>query len=322
VKKIITFVAVLMTVLSTIAVAQEKPATPPGPPSSDPVVISAGDVIVRQSEFETAVKTLPAEYQSVAAGPQKRAFAEDYLRMKLLAARGAKEGLDSDPDVIGQLKLMKENIVANAELKQIEKGIKVNDEDLKKVYEVNKNDYEQVTARHILIAFKGSPAAQPGKKELTEDEAKAKAEDIRKQIVAGGDFAELARTQSDDTGSGTRGGDLGAFGHGQMVPEFEKAAFAAKVGEVTPIVRTQFGYHIIKVEKHDSTPFETVKPALERTERQKRVQDALEAMKTESKPTFNETFFAPPKPPAAAATTTPAPADAKKTETKPPTKKP
>ena len=63
------------------------------------------------------------------------------------------------------------------------------------------------------------------------------------------------------------GGELGAFGHGQMVPEFEKAAFEAKVGRGPPVVSTQFGYHIIKVEAHDSTPFEQVKATLEKNAR-------------------------------------------------------
>jgi hypothetical protein len=80
------------------------------------------------------------------------------------------------PEVLKQLSLMRENLVANAQLQKIEKGITLSDEDLKKKYDASKNDYEQVKARHILIAFKGSPAAQPGKPELTEEQAKEKGE--------------------------------------------------------------------------------------------------------------------------------------------------
>jgi parvulin-like peptidyl-prolyl isomerase len=194
---------------------------------------------------------------------------------------------------------MKENLVANAQLQKIEAGISLNDDDLKKLYESKKGEYEQVKARHILIAFKGSPAAQQGKPELTEEQAKAKAEDLRKQIVAGtAKFEDLAQKESDDVGSGSRGGDLGEFNRGQMVPEFEKAAFEAKVGEVTPVVRTQFGYHIIKVDEHGSTPFDQVKPTLEKNERQARLQAALDKMKNDAKATFNEAYFTPPPAPA------------------------
>jgi parvulin-like peptidyl-prolyl isomerase len=216
--------------------------------------------------------------------------------MKMLAAEGTKAGLDKSADVVAQLELMRENLVANAQLQKIEEGIKISDDDLKKVYETKKGEYEQVKARHILVAFKGSPAAQQGKAELTEEQAKAKAEELRNQIVGGASFEEVAKKESDDVGSGAQGGDLGEFGRGQMVPEFEKAAFEAKVGDVTPVVRTQFGYHIIKVEEHGSTPYDEVKPVLERNERQTRLQAELDKMKTAAKPTFNETYFAPPAP--------------------------
>lgn len=300
-KKTISTIIALTLVAST-GVAQDKPAATSAPApaataaQADPIVIAAGGLSIRQSEFESALKSLPAEYQQYAQGPGKKQFAEDYLRMKMLASEGIKSGLDKDPEVVAQLALMKENLVAQAQLTRIEKGITLSDEELKKKYDENKNQYEQVKARHILVAFKGSPAAQEGKPELTEEQAKAKAEDLRKQIVGGASFDELAKKESDDVGSGARGGDLGDFGRGQMVPEFEKAAFEAKAGDVTQVVRTQFGYHVIKVEAHSSTPFEQIKPTLEKSERQARMQAKLEEMKTNAKVTFNETYFGPATP--------------------------
>lgn len=310
-KKTISTIIVL-TLVASIGVAQEKPAAAPAPAAAttaaqaDPIVIAAGGLSIRQSEFESALKSLPAEYQQYAQGPGKKQFAEDYLRMKMLAAEGLRNGLDKDPEVTAQLALMKENLVAQAQLTRIEKGITVSDEELKKKYEENKGQYEQVQARHILIAFKGSPAAQEGKPELTEEQAKAKADELHKKLVGGASFDELAKAESDDVGSGARGGDLGAFGRGQMVPEFDKAAFEAKVGELTPVVRTQFGYHIIKVEQHNSTPYEQVKPTLEKSERQARMQAKIEEMKTNAKVTFNDTYFGVPAAPPAAPAEPPA----------------
>src|ERR1041384_3658090 len=132
----------------TMAFAQDKPAAKPAASASvtastgDPVIISAGDIAIKQSEFESALKTLPAEYQQYAMGPGKRQFGEDYLRMKMLAAQGAKAGLDKDPAVLQQLALMRENLIANAELGRIDKSIAISDDDLKKAYEANKKDYE------------------------------------------------------------------------------------------------------------------------------------------------------------------------------------
>jgi peptidyl-prolyl cis-trans isomerase C len=297
VKKTITMIMVFM-IAAVVAVAQEKPAAQPAA-GGDPVIVAAGSISIRQSEFENALKTLPPEYQQYASGPGKKQFAEDFLRMKMLAAEGMKNGLDKDPEVLRSLNLMRENLVANAQLNRLEKTITLTDADLQKMYDANKSEYEQVRARHILIAFKGSPAAQAGKKELTEEEAKAKAEDLKKKIAGGAKFEDLAKSDSDDVGSGGRGGELGAFGPGDMVAEFEKAAFEAKPGDVVGPVRTQFGYHLIKVEQHDFRPFADVKAPLERQERQKRLQALLEDMKKSANPTFNDAYFAPPAPPSA-----------------------
>src|SRR5947209_1883175 len=207
---------------------------------------------------------------------------------------------------------MRDNLVATAELKKIDNSITVSDAEVQKAYADNAKDYEQVKARHILIAPKGSPAAQPGK-ELTDEQAKAKAEDLRKQIVAGVPFEELAKKESDDTGSGARGGDLGSFKRGQMVPEFEQAAFSAKVGEVTPVVKTQFGYHIVKVEAHDNTPLDEVRPTIEKNLKQAKLHAALDAMKDNAHPMFDQAYFAPPPAPAAEAAPVAPKSDAKKT---------
>jgi peptidyl-prolyl cis-trans isomerase C len=307
---------------SNAATAAPAPAVTASAANADPVIMSAGGVTVHKSEFESALKTLPAEYQSMLQQPAgRRQFADDFLRMRLLASEGAKAGLQNDPDVVSQLNLMRENLVATAELKKIDSGITVSDAEIQKVYADNAKDYEQVKARHILIAPKGSPAAQAGK-DLTDEQAKAKAEDLRKQILAGANFDELAKKESDDTGSGARGGDLGSFGHGQMVPEFEQAAFAAKVGEVTPVVKTQFGYHIIKVEGHDATPLDQVRPTIEKNLKQTKLHAALDAMKENAHPTLDEAYFGPPPAAAPAAPAPLAPAAPKSDTKKTPAKKP
>jgi parvulin-like peptidyl-prolyl isomerase len=104
-----------------------------------------------------------------------------------------------------------------------------------------------------------------------------------------------------------------------MVPEFEEAAFKAKVGDVTPVVKTQFGYHIIKVEAHDSAPLEQVRPTIEKNLKQIKLHAALDAMKDNAHPTYDEAYFAPPPPPAPPVAPATPKTDAKKTPT---TKKP
>ncbi len=102
---------------------------------------------------------------------------------------------------------------------------------------------ELVRARHILIRSSKTDSMK------TQSEAKKKAEMVLKKLKEGSDFTELAREYSDDPGSRERGGDLGYFAKGDMVPEFEKAAFSLNVGEISGIVQTEFGFHIIKLEE-------------------------------------------------------------------------
>lgn len=138
--------------------------------------------------------------------------------------------------------------------------MKVNDADVKAFYDENIAYYtepESVTARHILVK--------------TEDEAKA----IIVQLNAGADFGQLAKEKSTDAGSKESGGDVGTFTKGKMVPEFETAAFAQKVGTFSADpVKTEFGYHVIKVEAH------TDEKALDYAKEKDRVeQDALNQAK-------------------------------------------
>ena len=102
----------------------------------------------------------------------------------------------------------------------------------------------EITARHILIMYQGSMRA-PESVTRTKEEAKALAEEVLQMVQAGNDFAELA-TQYSDGPTKVRGGMLSPFGRGKMAPSFEDAAFALKKGEVSGVVETDFGYHVIK----------------------------------------------------------------------------
>ncbi len=138
---------------------------------------------------------------------------------------------------------------------------KISDDELRKQYQENLDSYrlpERVKVRHILIKTEGKSADEKAK-------LKAKAEDILKQLQHGGDFAELAKKNSEDPGSASKGGELGWIVRGQTVPNFEKTAFSSKPGELSGLVETEYGYHIIQVE--DKEPghlqtFEEVRPQL------------------------------------------------------------
>jgi peptidyl-prolyl cis-trans isomerase C len=163
----------------------------------------------------------------------------------------------------------------------------VSDADAKAFYDQNPTLFdsgERVRASHILIRV--PEGAAPGVKKAKRAQAEAALARVRK----GDDFAAMAREVSEDPGSGPRGGDLGPFGKGQMVPPFEQAAFALQAGQVSGLVESPFGYHIIKVHERmpaSKVPFETVKGRirdhLAQTQRDKAVNDLVQGLKAKAK---------------------------------------
>lgn len=125
------------------------------------------------------------------------------------------------------------------------KNTKVDESTLKKEYEKNKESYDTVTASHILISTKDDSGNELSDKEKAA--AKQKAEEVLQKAKSGEDFAELAKEYSDDSANASSGGNLGDFTAGEMVEEFSNAAFALDKNEISDIVETQYGYHIIKV---------------------------------------------------------------------------
>jgi peptidyl-prolyl cis-trans isomerase D len=163
---------------------------------------------------------------------------------------------------------------------KVSASLQVSEQELRTQYAAALDNFrsaEQVHARHILLATDGKSDAE--KKTI-----RTKADDLLKQAKGGADFAELAKKNSEDSGNASLGGDLGTFPRGQMVKEFEAAAFSMKPNEISGIVTTQFGYHIIQVlERIPSkvTPFENVRADLEREFRTSKLADSLQTTKTQ-----------------------------------------
>ena len=281
-----------------VVITPANPATTnPIPP--DKVVLTIGDQRMTAGEFDQLVEALPEQARAAARGPNKRQFAEQLVRIKILSPEAHKRKLDETPAVQRQIELQKDNLLANALFVDMTANVKVDEATERQYYEQHKSEYETVHARHILIRMKGSPLAQhAGKPELTEEEALAKAQDLRKKLLAGGDFAALAKTESDDTTSGANGGDLGSFKHGQMVAEFDQSAFSLPVGQVSEPVKTRYGYHLIKVEQHDTKTFDDVKADLEKKMRPELARSAVENLRRQTPVILDDAFFGPaPVPP-------------------------
>jgi peptidyl-prolyl cis-trans isomerase D len=158
----------------------------------------------------------------------------------------------------------------------------VSQEELQQYYDQHRDDYrapEQVKVRHILIK---TPLPAPGQQEDPKAvaDARAKAEDVLKQVKAGGDFAKLAEKYSDDPGSAKSGGELGWIGRGRTVPEFEKVAFALPKGQTSDLVKSSYGFHIIQVEDKQEAHLKSlaeVKSEITEKVKQQKTERATEA---------------------------------------------
>ena len=295
------------------AAGAKTPAKPmteakvPADASADQVVMTVGPDKITAAEFNGFIDSLPEQYKAQAQGPMKRQVAEQIASMRLLANEARQRGLDKDKAMQNRIRLQTENLLAGAALQELMKTAPVDAAAIQKYYDEHKNEYEQVQARHILIRFKGSPVpVKEGQKDLTEEEALAKVQAIRKRLAGGEDFEKVAKAESDDTGSGAAGGDLGMFKRGSMVPAFEEVAFNQPLGELSEPVKTQFGYHLIKTEKHENKKLDEVKGEIESRLKPEMAQKTVEDLKKKSNVTYNDAFFGP-----AAMTAPPVPAPAK-----------
>jgi len=259
----------------------------------DAVVLSVGEDKITKAQFDMILATIPAQQQAQAQTPKgRRDIADKLAEILMLAQQARADKLDQTPRIQTQIMLSTNQLLANAMYHEFGETGKPDDAMLHAYYDAHKSEWEEVKARHILIRFQGSkmPLAD-GKKELTEAEALAKITELRAKIVAGADFATVAKENSDDTGSGANGGDLGAFGRGQMVPEFDKEAFRLPVGEVSQPVKSPFGYHIIKVESHSAKPFEEVKATIIKRMPEEIAKKALVDLKAKRPATYNDQYF-------------------------------
>jgi peptidyl-prolyl cis-trans isomerase C len=187
--------------------------------------ITEGDLAVAESEIGGDMGTMPAA--------QKRTSLLEFLIDNQLFAEAAQDQkLDQGGDYETRLNYLKRRALREIYFEKVIKG-SVTDADARKVYDDQVKllkPEEEVSARHILV----------------ETEAEAKA--LKEKLDKGADFAQLAKENSKDPGSKDDGGNLGYFGHGQMVPQFEDVVFKLKKGEVSEPVKTQFGWHLIKLE--------------------------------------------------------------------------
>lgn len=276
------------------ATTQGSDRTPATSATASKVVIAIGDDKMTAAELDKWIQALPPEYRAFYGGPGKRLLPEYIVRMKILSDEAAKQKLPEQPEVSLALETARESILADAETKQIERDVKVSDQELQDAYQKQKSQFEQVRIGHILIRTTnaalatGSDAAQPV---LGEEEARKKLEEIRQKIIAGADFGTMAKQYSEDPATAKAGGDMGYVDPRKTVPPIVTAAHELPVGGVSDIIPTPWGLEIIKVNEKHMRSFDEARPDLETQVRQSKAEAIIKQMQGQYKVTIDEQFF-------------------------------
>jgi peptidyl-prolyl cis-trans isomerase C len=225
----------LVTAALAAAISFQAPAFA----QEDPVVAKVGSLEIRQSELDVAIQSLDPQLAQLPDEQKKIAALSGAIDVKLLASGAVAEGIDQTDDYKKRMAYIGDRELHNAYFRKHVVD-STTDEEVRARYDKEIADLpkqEEVKAAHILVK--------------TEDEAKA----VIAELDQGKDFAEIAKEKSQDSNKDD-GGDLGWFGPGRMVPEFEQAAFGLEKGAYTKTpVKSQFGFHVIKLEdKRDAPP--------------------------------------------------------------------
>lgn len=228
-----------------------------------------GETITLEEYTETITKMSPKQRRKIIGKEGKQKVLNDLIAEELLYKEALNKGYETNQNVIEQMKKIKRGLILQEYVDVLfNVDMSVSEEAISDYYSEHKDEFDRkamVKASQIL----------------TYDGNKAKA--LLSQIKQGKDFAELAKQSSEDKGSGWKGGDMGFFPKGKMPPEFDEAVFALeKEGDISDIVKTKYGYHIIKLT--GKVPFieSTLSPTIQSNIRRKLIQKKKEEIITET----------------------------------------
>lgn len=244
-------------------------------PVEDVVIAKVENEVITEKEIDKLLDNLDPQMSAMYRTPEGRAaLVEEIINARLFAIKGTEEGLDKSPEFLDEVERFKKHALMKVTVDKMMENVAATDEDAKKFYDENPSQFtqpEQIRASHILVS----------------DDVEM--EKVLNELKEGVAFEEVAKKYS-TCPSKENGGDLGFFGKGQMVPEFEAAAFALEVGKISEPVKTQFGVHVIRLDVKNAEskiPIEDVmdqlKSYLQNQKRSEAYQEMLQQLKEKYK---------------------------------------
>lgn len=225
------------------------------------VYAKVGGVEITQETLNELIQSMPPQYAQQLQMGGEEPLVEEAINQELFLLDAKAQKLEESPLYQAEMKRLQKQLLRGVAINSVLENITADEADVKAYYDDHGHEFltqEEISASHILVD--------------TEEAAK----DVKRRLDEGEDFSAIAREVS-TCPSKENGGNLGHFGRGQMVPEFEDAAFSMKVDDISEPVQTQFGYHIIKLDhKHEARKleFDEVKEQIEQNLRNVKQQDA------------------------------------------------
>lgn len=252
-------------------------------------VISAGGLSMTRAEFEQLLSGDPRFKNAAGTPAAKRALGVEFGKAFALEAEARRLKLDQSAAVQLRIRNYTQQLLAHELLQRLRSDLLKDEAALSRHYDENRLAFSQPRARQILVRAPVASAGWPtGSPEPAIEEARAKAAALRAKLAAGADFAALARAESDDLASRDKGGDLGFISRGSTAAAFEAAAYSLPVGELSGLLQTENGFHILRVEERQPMPFAAVK-AMIANDLAHREMDAI----LQNGFTLNDAYFVP-----------------------------
>jgi len=270
--------------------------------SSDAVVITIGDLKLTAGDVEKIMASLPPQNRQFFSSPSGRPqFADFLVRTKLYVREAEKRGLQDREDVKRSMAIFRESLLSREVEKELVQEIKITDPEAKQFLEANSKSFEQAKVRRIVVRSASTSQfyadGKPSDQLPTDEQAKAKVEDIRRKITEGADFEEMAAKFSDDPMTSGKGGDLGFVRRVNqdprvlLTPPMLDAMFALKAGEMSQIIQTPFGFELFKLEELKSPKLEEVRQEVDNAIRQQKYEAMYQEMKARSAVKIDEAYF-------------------------------
>jgi peptidyl-prolyl cis-trans isomerase C len=293
---------VLLSVFSALAAFAQAPQSSEQL-ASDAVIAVIGDKNLTFGELQGFVSSLPPEAQKNALS-NKPELLREYALMKYLSDQAEKQKLDQKSPYKEALASHRMQLLSQAQVNEHYQNISITPEDQQKYYDEHKDRFAQIKLKLLYVSFAANPSAAPaGKKYRSEAEAKAKIEDLAKQIRDGADFVKLVKENSDDATSKAQDGDFPPIRRtdNQLPQDVMDLVFRLKKGQVSDPVRRPNGYYLFRAEDITTPPIDTARDEVVGQLRDLRMKEWLDAT-TKNIPLKiqNQSFGGPPAPPAAA----------------------